>query len=136
MRLLHHVCSYELSKRLEEVGYPQEGSLFYWNEHDSEAGGSQFVLEDAPLHLGKEEERAMETFAAPLASELGEKLPRMVNGFYFRVERPQDGSWTIDYYEPDNAGDESRFGPFYADTLTECLAKMLIHLAENGLITL
>lgn len=71
MELQKQLTSLELSKRLKELGMPQE-SLFYWLEYDSPAAGGGFELGDHAPYKGQE------GFAAYTVAELDELLPKAI----------------------------------------------------------
>lgn len=87
MNLEHHVTSLELSRKLKELGVPQEESHFVWNVIEGHATVQNF-----------KSIQAEEECSAFLASELGEMLPKEVDGFAWRqLKTPTKGSWEIKY---------------------------------------
>lgn len=72
---LSDICvGLELAKQLRDAGYPQE-SLFYWEIHESleekgDFSGARLVTHIYPKSVAY----AMNTYAAPTASELGEQI--------------------------------------------------------------
>lgn len=78
--LTSHVVSLPLALELRDAGYPQENALFYWVEigqqmpyQDIEFSG-KYLLRHRD-HLRNEFEESRDIVAAPLASELMEKMP-------------------------------------------------------------
>ena len=124
-----HVVSLELSKKLKEVGYPQEGE-FWWvslMEDDGVCRKWDIVnLEGSRSYIVK--------FAAPLASELMDACIRKSN-IVWKIFCSRHNEWLI--YSSDNdcgfqAPDD--FPEFVADTFCNALAKMYLYLAEQGLL--
>lgn len=117
-----HVTSLELSKRLKALGVKQE-SEFYW------IAGCIMAWPDTTIG----------ECSAFLASELGELLPLYLKrdankGISFSVEtdglqiyKSYDNKVWIVSYSYNSESDRS---------LANCLAKMLIYLIENKLITM
>lgn len=124
MKLEQKTCSLELSKKLKEMGVPQD-SYFYWktakdycklvnDNHDS----------GYPIGIGKRAKGA-EHYSAFTVAELGEMLPQFAagkfnrgNSFFWKIEIP-NFSITIE-----------------SETEADARAKMLIYLLENKLITI
>jgi hypothetical protein len=114
-----HVTSLELSKKLGELGYPQENSLFYWDDAD----GSIFTHDEAKEYINGK------AIAAPIASELGKFLPSSIcweSEHYTNLIIEKNGdAWEVKY--------EHTWAVFCASSysLAKCFAEMLIWLVEN-----
>src|SRR5690349_9135558 len=86
MPIEEHVTSLELSRRLKELGVPQE-SLWYWTDVSGHLRWykNQRIRHD--LHS-----------SAFLASELGLLLPQELDGYSWRqLKTPRKGAWEIKY---------------------------------------
>lgn len=127
----NHVSSLELSKKLEELGVNVK-SQFYWATFRNESSPveqwgntySVLVREDEVEDYQEREYLKDKSFIhAYLSSELGEMLPA---GTSTRK------GWGMDsgYVMFDNEANKI----CSADTEADARAKMLIYLAENGLI--
>jgi len=118
-----HVVSLELSKKLKEVGYPQEGGYFVWKEQDT---GNWDIVE---IFIEMAKTSPGDFAVAPLASELMERLPDSIRDYDLIVSKLDDEFFV--YYERD--GVAVREGFDFKDTnLCNALAKMYIYLAEIG----
>ena len=106
------ICLLESAKRLKELNCPQE-SLFYWNQD-----WNKFSISDICLLYS---DGCSESYSAYTTSELGELLPKP-----YKTEKHANGKWYC------NDGSEVFFNNI--ETEAEARAKMLIYLAENGLI--
>jgi len=72
MKLEDQIVSRELSKRMEELGFPQE-SLFYWDRlSDCPDGRKDWRLRDIRF---KDSSRFEERYSAYTTAELGEFIP-------------------------------------------------------------
>jgi hypothetical protein len=138
----NHVTSLETSKRLKELGVPQE-SVFGWRMKHSEpdrwiiwtSGTTETFVGD-------------ESASAFLASELGEMLPlefwRKGRRFEFatNVGRSNDHScnktWGCGYYHegrtPYGLDETDLETQAEADTEADARAKLLIYLIEQGIV--
>lgn len=147
MNLNDQVCSIDLSKRLKELGVKQE-SYFYWAANGN--NGDQWEVH----HFNQSYSSDYSAFSA---AELGELLP---NKILIEANAPFDcfaiyitkfnsvdekSIITNNYivnYECDStpAGGVDAWlrrkltSNFYDKNLADAMAKMLIHLLENGLI--
>lgn len=86
MKIEYKVTSLELSRKLKEVGYRQEG-IWWWikikdynryhlalyNERREE-----FITSDLSIRLDATDKRILEKYVAPTVAELGEGLPNAV----------------------------------------------------------
>jgi hypothetical protein len=128
MNIDSQVTSYELSKRLKELGVKQD-SYFVWFKLKEESDWS--ISEDWQI----DDEERFDTVSAYTCSELGEMLRK------FDIENDQN--LTIDYYNTYNFYNIALkptkvidFETVYVQEKTEvdARAKMLIYLLENGLM--
>lgn len=117
----------ELSKKLKELGYPQE-SLFYWvygklsKTYNIYSEKNMLGLYSA---LGY-----TEIFAAPTVAELGRYMPISYLGDLVSLMpyKTIGGKWRVDLDDEGMLCSE--------DTEADARAKMLIYLLENKLIEL
>ena len=125
MKLEDIVCSLEPSKRLKELGVPQE-SLFYWH-CDGSPEGCEYLL------------RGNETYgriaSAFTSDELGEKLPYRLrledDDYWLWQTKLKHGDCEIRYKScSDILWEKSIQG----DSEADARAKMLIHLIEQGIV--
>ena len=128
LKLKEQVCSLELAKRLKELNCKQE-SLFRWVT--TKQGGKKYIItKSQPFQNG---------YSAYTSSELGTLLPAFnpdKSAFQQLTcvkNRHSGGDEFSVRYTNHNRGTHSDF-IFFADTLTDALAKMLIYLKENKLI--
>lgn len=117
MNLEQHVTSLELSKRLKELGVPQDNSHFVWGGWVKRYVSQVETRKQAYAASFRTEASAF------LASELGEMLPTAVwntirNVGNKRSRRAVDFNGTL----------------FMADTEADARAKLLIHLIEQGIV--
>ena len=135
MKLEQQVCSFELAKRLKELGVKQE-SFFVWSGHTEPATlwrHDAWAERDIyPLKKGL-------YYAALTIAELGEMLPMSVGhsdtgeewlfctkvGDGYSVGYGEIGDRGIDFMHMEEASTEA-----------DARAKMLIYLLENNLITI
>lgn len=131
---LSHVVSQGLADELRKAGWSQQATFFRWIRPEGpeltpvQKFGSQngFVLTDTNYSFPDE----WETYAAPLASELMERMPRKLeNGDFIVVFRGAIGlSYAV--IKKDGWGDDRE--TFFADTLPDALAKLCVHLIKEG----
>ncbi len=130
-----HLTSQPLSKRLEELGVPQE-SEFYWSKNASY--GWQIADCKVPKEDG-EENGMTDGVSAFLSSELGEMLPQfiLVEGLYLELHLIRSSVWRL-YYGPPNLAFPKgvKFTAKTGDSLAESMGLMLEYLITNGLIKL
>jgi len=127
-----HVTSLELSKRLKELGVPQK-SIYYWKFPSEDANRvlpnvygdykPSIITQKWKDNLGA----CIIQCSAFLSSELGELLPFSVEGNKLRIIRGETRNWHI-WYGPPTEG-------IIAENLCEALAKMLIYLIEQKLVS-
>lgn len=131
MPLEKQVASLELSKRLKELGYPQEG-LFWWRQYEVEGRKFSTLLQQERLPLNWQKDEDNLTVYAPTVAELGEMLPTDNYEIYLGKESRQ---YHIGFHKG-LAVTASNNSYSIADTEADARAKMLIYLLENKLITL
>ena len=153
MILEKQVVSLELSKKMKELGFPQE-SLFYWSNNGSE---DWRIVKIYDFKVDKRSDVSAYTVA-----ELGEMLPEQIkiNGWGYRkdelidcqleVTKIREDFWYVSYVERIQGiklqdilkpGIRKSFGHLStvilgrdANIEADARAKMLIYLAENNLI--
>ena len=124
------VANLELSKRLKELGFPQNREGWYWIENKATKKARIEFWNDKFEHYLKENKEYINLYKAPTNSELGEwllfYLPEL--GF-LRIEKNEDG---FHYYY-----DGLNITEWYAIEKIEvnARAKIVIWLRENGYIT-
>jgi hypothetical protein len=114
------VCSLELSQKLKELEVKQK-SYFYWRDDG-------FTLTDKKEDYHPD----FKWYSAFTVAELGEMLPKEINGYYLKIHYMQGlVAWRIHYVKP-NGSDA-----FHEDATTEADARaaMLVYLIENSLIS-
>ena len=129
-----HIVSLELSKKLKEVGYPQEGE-FWWVKHKKL---EEWCLSDTPNRENNEffDSSNFIRVIAPLASELMERLPLSIGYIppdidpgYGLVIQPVADRVYVYYFNG-----KKEYCRVYDTNLCNALAKMYIYLAENKLL--
>ena len=128
MTLEQQVCSFELAKKLKELGVKQE-SLFYWHET---------ARLDGVHVLNQKYSDDKFCFSAFSVAELGEMLPEC----YFTQHRLnaewecyQNFTKIIEGTKPLQKEYPENHVSMFASTEADARAKMLIYLIENNLIT-
>ena len=127
----------ELSRKLKEVGYPQEGE-FWWNPGMTNKKIWYELREDLTSYGSPQKlPKGIIGIVAPLASELMEKLPkdiankdndRLVLEIRTYKNRNDEDIYEPTYYHPHNIITQT-------DTnFCNALARMYIYLAENKLL--
>lgn len=123
------ICtSLELSKKLKEVGFPQE-SLFYWWV-DVEDSDEEKI--DPEVGIGKSRVSFMENISAPTAEEIGRELPEYLyktGANYFL--KMMSG---IIYFKAQSADGKIFDTPSSSKSEANARAKMYIYLKENNLL--
>ena len=121
MKLEYQCVSLPLAKRLRELGVKQS-SLFYWRDYNSDAG-SELIF--APNVFHEKAFTVYDYYSAFTVAELGVLLPESWQYNMIRFDRKEgafEGEIMDDKY-------------YQIDSLeTDCRAKMLIYLLENGLL--
>jgi len=134
MKLENQVCSLELAKKLKELGVEQE-SLYRHVAYVDYGNGQKIWSPSGWYLLSKDDsifKRASideEWCSAFTVAELTEFLIQHKHNFlpYF-CDNPRERCWVYNFGQyPEYVS---------AETLADCLAKMIIHLIENKLIQL
>lgn len=139
MTMRNHVTSIELSRRLKELGVPQK-SLFYWRAWENPISG---IVSESTCpkdrwviyyHEDKHSKSCDWECSAYLATELGEWLPAMIAGCPLEVLKgfifeKSEVLYCARYYDAGIIGETDI-------NMSNSLAKMLIHLIENGIVNL
>lgn len=132
----NHVTSFEVSKKLKEIGIIQE-SAFYWGAYENPIIGA-FSEETVPsaywhlyIHCGSFAKECDFQKSAFLASELLEMIPK--NNFFIR---PRSNTFIQLYYlDGPNNGKGGLLDISYIDkNLAECLGDFLIRLVTQEII--
>lgn len=126
MPIEHHVVSLELAKQLKGAGYPQE-ACFYWieayeNYKITAEAYEGWVVRSKYNAFDKIPED--KKFAAPLASEIGEQLPAMIEGYDFVSKKYRSG-WGVGYRWVDESEDKNE---------ANARAMVWLDLKKNGLL--
>ena len=142
------VVSLDLSKKLEELGLPQQ-SLFYWEvprEQRKVHDGVIQIVNELP-GKGNVRSRFFFYYSAFTAAELKELLPPSIplykdslDSADLRITREYNSStqtineWCCWYQRPDTGS--ALVEQFGGSSMTDALAKMLIYLLENRLLAI
>lgn len=119
MKLEDQVCSFELAKRLKELGVKQD-SHFYWQ---GDGDGTNPFLGSLDDDLTKYHLKDADTFSAFTVAELGERLPHSTESGRYAP----DNRWMC---RSSDAPKKLTFSEIEADAR----AKMLTYLLENELV--
>lgn len=125
MKLEQQVVSLELSKKLKESGVKQE-SLFYWGAW---GGGMVLGYEDKGEHADYDDTSYCSAFTV---AELSEMLPAemLIENIQEHLQINKYSIWAFNY------GRRVVFSGHSDDTFADSLARFVIYLLENKLITL
>jgi hypothetical protein len=136
MKLEEQVVSLELSKKLKELGVPQE-SLWWWAKaHLVDVKKEDYFIVDKKYMLPVE-------CSAFTVAELGEMLPKEIEinaWLYELIYRKYQGKYQISLVgftlvnKIYNGKDVGTHKTITADTEANARAKMVIYLKENKLI--
>lgn len=145
-----HVVSLDLARKLKEMGYPQNSSFWWSKDNHDHVGWDVYYIYES---LGSQEWFTLnktQDIAAPLASELGEWLPKFIDpgnepgrfNLYttwviHALGRPyQEVNWSIGYYNPSDKERDYPLTNSYEDSNEANLrAQMIIDLVENNYLT-
>lgn len=116
MKIKYQVVNLELSKKIKELGIKQDGEFYYGKSSEENSGETK---NDHHLYFSLSSSLNEEQYSAFTASELLELLPK-----YTKVEIINNRDFQCSYKEYHT----------FESTLSDLLAKMLIHLIENKLI--
>lgn len=128
------VASLELSKKLKELGFPQEEPGWFWYANITNAIYRLIFLKEFDEKTDKDME---DYIKAPTNSELGEWLPIVIEDYGLSIYKTLNG-WAIEYEKYNFIeGSKKTLVKIKCDNETEAntRAKMLIFLVENGYIT-
>lgn len=121
-----HVVSLELSKKLKELGFPQE-SLYWWVSTDGENWSVSNEMWRAVGSFPPEQESYPFYCSAYLASELGELLPEYTDTWKLgNLDKERAGQYCCSYKNIDICEE------FIEAKEVDARARMLIWLVENG----
>ena len=138
MKLKNQVCNLELAQKLKSLGVKQK-SIFHWHDDGST---------DKP-YISFEYRGSVDSIwcSAFTVAELGEMLPEREETDYrvsfINIHKNKtsngNGTWTVKFVwrtlENQHAANDAKYIT-YDNNLADALAKMLVRLLENHLITL
>ena len=121
-----YCVSLELAKEMKELRFNQE-SLFYWIKWlDGDIMLKwKWEAEERKRQMG----RCVEIYPAYTVGELGEMLPKRIEGGWLTIEKGVD-KWGISYVW----GNRHKEYSIVCDTESNARAKMLIYLKKEGII--
>lgn len=138
MELSEQVIPYEIAKRVKELGVNAD-SIFYWIRN----AGNPLSIYFLSMGSGfSKEYHKYDSLHAYTVSELMELLPKTINSSYELVIKKLSNKYLVlcalKWIDEDlsvhiNFSDEDNI-EFMDEKLSDCCAKMLIHLLENGLM--
>ena len=132
MKLEDKVCSLELSKKLDALGWKIEAEFVWIWDAVKQAFVLRVDKDVSNKGTGKMLYGCLTCFPAPLACELAEVLPGMCSSMRLKDDygcfdgEQWGGKWVC--INPSKI-------EFVEDTQADALAKMVIRLTENKLIT-
>ena len=136
MKLEDQVCSLELAKKLKELGVKQD-SFWYWYAFDGmkwNLGEYDYLQEMQSVYSEEDYETVTSAFTV---AELGEMLPSKIEGWFelkeMKIEGAFNDGFRLWYFE--RAVDEKTRW-FEDGSEANARAKMLVHLIEQGMVTL
>ena len=143
MKIESQVCSLELAQKLKLLNVKQE-SYFYWLEYKSFPVKPWQIETTESLKHVNYPEKAISAFTS---AELGELLPsgmpgnNNIEGTTLHIARRYGGGWICGYsvHHTSHSSEHPHTKWLHyecADTIADAMAKMLIHLIENKLITI
>lgn len=119
------VTSLELSKKLKEAGYKQEG-LWWWFKFPQDR---HYEIIPNNLHEENDFYKRYNPIIAPTVAELGEALPKRFPSM--QNDNINEGYKAICYCMSNEA---DNIKPTYANTEANARAKMWLYLKENKLL--
>ena len=132
----NYVVSLELAKRLKEAGYPQDGEYWYYREHGGE--GEVLFHNEIAAEMGHGFLPDSKIAAAPLATELLERLPQRIGinktkDFTLQVWKTDYAEYVVMYVGLDHESKLTAHDPAAHDkSLPDALAEMYLWLKENN----
>jgi hypothetical protein len=134
MTIEQQVANKELSLRLKELGYPQEG-LFTWVKVDSPSGNHEKVIWGfkVPTYVLEKKYNVNVVCTAPTVAGLGEWLPKSIGFESLQITKGfGEADWLVGY------GDHINFNGIkieHGETEADVRAEMLIWLVENNYVS-
>lgn len=127
--LEQQITSLELSKRMKELGAPQE-SYFFWLINKFDGNDIKLWNKDK---LNNSNVSTPFVYSAYTIAELGEMLPKAFDNddFHINLGIEFEQVWTVSYF---NIHDGINYHNVEADTEANARALAWIHLKEKGLI--
>lgn len=140
-----HVVSQGLAEELKEAGWPQKDSEFYWEMCDLYLENGAYVgegngFEDWDVVHSSGDgltDGDEDHVAAPLASELMERMPGLIGGRFLRITKTASEDY-LAFYEDNTLGapvDDTTIEDQLDKTLPDALAKLALHLMKEGKMT-
>mgnify|MGYP003423943062 CR=1 FL=1 len=147
MKIESQVCSLEPAQKLKELGVKQE-SLYFWVEKVEQVG-KKYEYEWILSHNKTGDGHSYAEWGIPAftSAELGELLPsgmpgnNNIEGTTLHIARRYGGGWICGYsvHHTSHSSEHPHTKWLHyecADTIADAMAKMLIYLIENKLITI
>ena len=128
MKLRDQVASLELSRKLEKLGYPQEG-LFWWADASDPLEVRNAIVYKEYIDFKDKYQLEHIMCVAPTVTEMGEWLPNDSREFEVDLYKSDDAYWA-DAWEDDKAHQIFMVGG--SDNEANARAKCLIWLVENN----
>ena len=140
MTIENHVTSFELSKKLFELGVKKPLYMWVIATHEKESE----IKPHIQLNHGEEYRKnvlvtdgwSLTTYPAFLTTELTEILPNhfLIDGktcCFLEINSDDSAPWHVNY---ENHAVNMRYLRFSDDFLSNAIAKMVVHLIENNII--
>lgn len=140
-----NTVSLPTAKLLKKAGFPQDTSFYWsWSKQkkyilNQEIPGAieevSFLchVDDYLIIKHYKTENPREWYAAPTTDEILAKLPKVLNGFEFRITGLIGDMWDVCYWEIGHE-DERIFENFMNKFLCEALAACWLWLRKEGLV--
>ncbi len=126
MKIENQVCSLELSKKLKEAGYKQEG-LWWYRILAHAYNGYRIILKEPEA---KEDYK----FVAPTVAEGLEKLPPVIEKdeltYTLRMMKIKQDKYCVQYHNPDCVLGQNIF----SYNLVNAVHEMWLYLKKEGLL--
>ena len=131
MNLEHQVTNKDLSKRLKELGVKQDSHWVYFHNMNIDK-------EILMPNLGCNKSVGEKYYSAFGVSELGEKLPAIINDhnirYIFEIGKDKQNNYNIWYCDYFDYSLDKLLITFRAKTLTDAMGSMLEYLIVNGYV--
>jgi len=125
MKIENQVVSLELAKEMKVLGFPQD-SFWSWQLH------KKWKTKQLILSMAKTKPEIFDFYSALTVAEMGEALPRRINGYKLTIYLLQDG-WDILYYHYKEK--HNLLGiEIQEEKFSDAMAKMWIYLKKEGLL--